>query len=255
MVVADNLAAHTLGSFFCNFSTVHRFCRFCDCTKDKLTEKVDIDKFILRTQKGCNNNIVNIEAHPELCSLYGIKSNSCQHSLQYFHVIDGLPPDIAHDIFEGIAIDVINDLLLGLISVSKVFTFHFVNKTTSFEYSKIDRKNKPQQFKIISSVNFKNKQTACEVWNLIKLVTLILGPHVTEGNIYWGLYINFCQLVERLRSLMFYSAEIIILSEHIERFFTKYMDVFEGTRLKPKAHFVMHYPKMIERFGLLVKKL
>ena len=33
------------------------------------------------------------------------------------------------------------------------------------------------------------------------------------------------------------------------------MDIFEGTRLKPKAHFVMHFPKVIERFGLLVKTL
>ena len=33
------------------------------------------------------------------------------------------------------------------------------------------------------------------------------------------------------------------------------MDVFGDTRLKSKTHFVMHYPKMIVRFGLLVKTL
>ena len=33
-LVADNLAAHTIGGYFCNFSTVHRFCRFCNCCKD-----------------------------------------------------------------------------------------------------------------------------------------------------------------------------------------------------------------------------
>ena len=57
-----------------------------------------------------------------------------------------------------------DDILLGLVSVSKVFTIDFVNKAiASFEYSKIDRKNKPQPLKIISSANFKNKQTACEM--------------------------------------------------------------------------------------------
>ena len=30
MVIADNLAAHALGCFFCNFSTVQRFWRFCN---------------------------------------------------------------------------------------------------------------------------------------------------------------------------------------------------------------------------------
>ena len=34
-----------------------------------MIEKVDIYKFILRTQKEYNNNIVNIEADPESCSL------------------------------------------------------------------------------------------------------------------------------------------------------------------------------------------
>ena len=122
--------------------------RFCNCTKDKLIKKVDIDKFILRTQKGYNNDIVDIEADPELCSLYGIKSNLRLNSLQYFHVTDGLHPDIAYDIFEGIAVDVMDDVLLGQISVSNVFTIDFVNKAiASFEYSKIDRKNKPQPFK------------------------------------------------------------------------------------------------------------
>ena len=93
-----------------------------------------------------------------------------------------------------------NNILLGLISVSKVSTTDFVNKAIAcFQHSKIDRKNKLQQpFKIISSVNFKNKQTACETWNLIRLLPLILGPHITEGNIYWDLYINFCQYFERL---------------------------------------------------------
>ena len=33
------------------------------------------------------------------------------------------------------------------------------------------------------------------------------------------------------------------------------MDVFEDIRLKPKAHFLIYYLKMIERFGPLIKHL
>ena len=37
-----------------------------------------------------------------------------------------------------------DDILLGLISVSKVLTIDFMNKAIApFEYSKIDSKNKP----------------------------------------------------------------------------------------------------------------
>lgn len=102
--------------------------------------KVDIDEFILKTQKVYNNNIVNIVADPELCSLYGIKPNSCLNSQQDFQFIDGLPT--------GIAVDVMDDILLGLNDI--LFTTDFVNKAiSSFEYSKTDRKNMPQPFKII----------------------------------------------------------------------------------------------------------
>ena len=33
IVIADNLAAHCLGGFFENFSTVERVCRHCNCQK------------------------------------------------------------------------------------------------------------------------------------------------------------------------------------------------------------------------------
>ena len=36
MVIADNLAAHALGGFFSNFSTIQRFCTFCNCRKSQL---------------------------------------------------------------------------------------------------------------------------------------------------------------------------------------------------------------------------
>ena len=36
MLVADNLAAHALGGFYCNFSKVQRVCPFCSATKQGL---------------------------------------------------------------------------------------------------------------------------------------------------------------------------------------------------------------------------
>ena len=145
MVVADNLAAHVLGKFYCNFSTVARFCRFCNCTRDQLHGNVEFSNFIERTQVGYNNNMTDIETYPEIFSVYGIKQKLCLNSLKYFHVVDGLPPDIAHDIFEGVAIDIVCHIITGLVSEDKLFSTGFVNgKIVSFEYSRIDKKNKSQ---------------------------------------------------------------------------------------------------------------
>ena len=38
MLAADNLAAHAQGGLFCNFSTIQKFCRFCNVFKDELKE-------------------------------------------------------------------------------------------------------------------------------------------------------------------------------------------------------------------------
>ena len=112
-VSIDNLAAHALAGFYCNFSTVARFCRFCNCTRDQLHGMLNLVTFFERTQVGYNNNNTNIETYPEMSSVYGIKQRSCFNSLKYYHVVDGLPPDIAHDIFEGVARDIVM-LLLAL---------------------------------------------------------------------------------------------------------------------------------------------
>ena len=113
IVLADNVAAHALGGFYCNFSTVARFCRFCNCTRDQLHVMLNLVTFFERTQVGYNNNTTNIETYPKMSSVYGIKQRSCFNSLKYYHVVDGLPPDIAHDIFEGVARDTVM-LLLAL---------------------------------------------------------------------------------------------------------------------------------------------
>ena len=146
--------------FFCNFSTVKRFCRFCNCTKDQLADNTKIGKVSLRTEKGYNNNIKSIEQDSKFSSVYVIKKNSCWHQLKYYHVINGLPADLAHDVFDCISFFCKND----------TFSLEFLNNQISlFDFTKRDRRNKPQPLKIISSQNFKIKQTVCEMWNLVRL--------------------------------------------------------------------------------------
>ena len=167
MIIADNLAAHALAGFYCNFSTVNRFCWFCNITKAELQEGKKITSFTLRTNTSYDNNVKDIEQLPHLASVYGIKANSCLNSSSYFHVIDGFPPDLAHDLFEGVAIDILTNIISELIGTLQL-TLAIINSAIrNFEYCEIDKQNKLQEFKVISPTKFKIKQTACEMWNLI----------------------------------------------------------------------------------------
>ena len=126
--------------FFCNFSNVEGFCRFCICTKDQLADNIKIDKVPLRIEEGYNNHIKSTEQDSKFFSVYGIKKNSCLHQLNYYHIINGLPPDLAHDVFEGIAVDVLSDCI-SFFCKNNTISLEFLNNQISlFDFTKLDRR-------------------------------------------------------------------------------------------------------------------
>ena len=64
--------------------------------------------------------------------------------------------------FEGVATDIACNIITGLVSEDKLFSIDLADgKFASFEYSRIDKKNKLQNFKITSPSNFKIKDRNC----------------------------------------------------------------------------------------------
>ena len=101
--------------FFCNFSTVQKCYHLCNNTKAQQNEKIPISHFTLRTKNAYDDNIIAINEDPSLSHLYGIKENSLLNVLNCFHVADGLSPDLAHDLFEGFAVDIVSRLIVPFI--------------------------------------------------------------------------------------------------------------------------------------------
>ena len=93
------------------------------------------------------------------------------------------------------------------------------------------------------------------MWNLIRLAPLILGEYVEIDNEYWNLLVLFCQLTDRLCVLEFSNSGLVYLDQFLLSIFSKYMLIFPDVIIKPKAHFIQHYPQIISRFGPLVKTL
>ena len=74
-----------------------------------------VESFILRTKELYKNNLQSIELDPNHSSLNGIKSDSCLRSLNFFHVTAGLPPDLAHDLFQGFGVDLVTNVIVHLV--------------------------------------------------------------------------------------------------------------------------------------------
>ena len=93
------------------------------------------------------------------------------------------------------------------------------------------------------------------MWNLIRLLPLMIGEKVDENDEVWKCYIKFVILVERLSASSFSDSDLIVLDLLTDEFFLSYLENFPDVNLKPNAHFLRHYSDMIRRFGPLVKTL
>lgn len=124
-VVADNLAAHGLAGFKESFNSSH-VCRFCKKT-DMQTTEVTTDNCELRTRDNHDTLVQALQMDGDHID-YVVKS-SCVLSdcLGYFHPITGFPPDILHDLLEGI-VPVEIALCLKVLISKKYFSLVDLNK-------------------------------------------------------------------------------------------------------------------------------
>ena len=129
-------------------------------------------------------------------------------------------------------------------------------RRATFKQSNPDRAIKQQPIKIIYGSNFKLKETACEMWNLIIILPLMLGEPIIEENNCVSIYlIKFCILVERLCDFSFSNSDLIILDFVFEEFFDTYYQLFPYANMKPKSRYLRHYSEIIKRFGPLAQTL
>jgi hypothetical protein len=95
-------------------------------------------------------HVKQLEDGPATASTYGIKQNSMLHkSLNYFHAALGFPPDISHDLLEGI---VPYDLSLCIGVFIRNGYFKYITEINrlllQFDYQYTDSVNKPQPIPI-----------------------------------------------------------------------------------------------------------
>lgn len=106
------------------------------------------EEFQLRSHATHLSHISDLNGplHDHIATTYGVSENSLLNSSRYFHVVDGLVPDIMHDILEGTAQLVLRCLIQYLVLERKVFSFKTLNERISiFNYGTTDMKNKPSE--------------------------------------------------------------------------------------------------------------
>ena len=111
MVAADKLML--VVAIFA-ISAVSKFCRLFNFTRSQMLENFNSTEWILQNKDAYNSNIARLEGDPAT-------------ALAYFHVIDTLPADLAHDVFEGIAITIMSQIIEHFVT-HKTFNLRSLNK-------------------------------------------------------------------------------------------------------------------------------
>ncbi|KAJ8018295.1 hypothetical protein HOLleu_43791 [Holothuria leucospilota] len=131
-----------------------------------------------------------VEKHPDLVTIYGIKGQSPLNELQFFHVVEGLPSDIAHDIFEGVVKDVLENVIGELVSQGIITYKTVCEKLQTFLYCDVDKPKKPitpssgflhvmEAFKAMTQ--FILQLIDCCKYDAVVAAVLEEYPHLLEG--------------------------------------------------------------------------
>lgn len=235
-VAADNLAAHSLGGFFESF-TVNQLCRFCMATKDEIQHKeVRTGSFQPRTKESHNRQVQDVLQDPSMAQKHGVKGVCpLTQSLEHFHVTEGYPPDLLHDLLEDIVPIELALCLRKMISKGYI-SLETINKAIEqFPYTFSDKTNRPQ----LLTKNFTTKGTiggnAHENWALLRLLPLLIGHHIPGEDEIWEVLMILKDVVELSLSGEFTEETVSFLDCKIADHRDLFHKVFPDEKLRPKT--------------------
>ncbi|XP_077972807.1 uncharacterized protein LOC120330222 [Styela clava] len=249
-ILGDNLGSHWIGGFVTNFGTSEYFCRYCSVKRSDFSENSIVIE-TLRTKESYDQS-VNQMLLQVSGNITGIKYDCIFNQLNYFHVCQpSLPPCLAHDIFEGVAQFDMAIFIQCLISKGW-FTLDYLNmRISTFHYNKSDSTSKPQ---ILKPNLEKLTGNASQNRAFLRLFPFWVVDKVQDfDDPIWQMIINLRYIVELICAPKASNAIISALQWLLPLYVASRKQLFPGHTVRPKHHYLMHYPELISLFGPLIR--
>ena len=256
-VLGDNLGVHSIGGFSTAFSGGAMMCRHCLGSKEDIQHKTTEKDFQPRTREEYATKMRLLEDcdfDEKMCSAFGLKRPCPFDSLKEFHCMTSMPPDVMHDLLEGVIPSTISLVTSKLIE-DNIVSLEDLNKSIrAFPYVRLDVNHPGPLRRDGRRIVVKGK--ASELWCLLRLFPLIL---LLAGVPSAVLSRNTCiQLVSKLIGIVLLAvaftishAEATSLHNKVEEFLSDLRNVFPAFKLTPKYHYLLHYRDQILRHGPL----
>ncbi|KAK3925300.1 Zinc finger protein 76 [Frankliniella fusca] len=168
-----------------------------------------------------------------------------------FHVCNGpsLSVCCAHDIFEGIAKNMLPLILKHFIEMGW-FDLETLNRgITTFPYEGSDKRDTPTKLKSLQALG----GNASENWTLIRLLPFIIGDLIQDReDEMWQLYLKLKLIVEYVFAPKITVIQVLFLKSLIRDYLVEVKRLLPQC-LWPKQHLLMHYPELITIYEPLVR--
>jgi len=193
---------------------------------------------------------MELENNPDMQMHNGIKSNSVLNKLTHFHVCaPGLPPCLAHDLFEGIVDYDLAMYLQFLVKTRKWFSYDVLNsRIVHFTGESQNKAN------ILPNNGTKLGGHAAQNWWLLRFLPILLHDRIRDiTDEVWQLILLLRQVVELVCAPALSESQAaymkVLLEDYIE---TRHL-LFPLKKLRPKHHYLLHYADLTLQFGPLIR--
>lgn len=245
LFIGDNLALNNILGFSGSFN--HNFCcRICKIPKSDIGSTVLENENLFRNIDNYDDDIKKNDYKNT-----GIKESSPLNSLSFFHVTKNIYGDLMHDCLEGCIKFGLMSSLSYFIYEKKYISLETLNKKIeSFEYGEIEIHNRPMTIKSEHLKHNVLHATSRETYCFLRYITLLIGEFIPETETVWKYILKLKEMVDFILKDSFTNIEIICLKELIKDHHKLYIQCFK-MNLKPKHHFICHYPTVIKNSGPL----
>lgn len=222
LVVADNLAAHSIGGYLESFSTVHP-CRFCLISRDKLCSTFTCERSCHRTPESYDRHVQRVLIDKSFQTVYGLKSSSCLNCIPYFHVTQAMPSDVLHDLLEGVVCDVVECVIEHFLAAG-IVTFDYLNEQiNTFPHQGSDKQNRPD---IVPVNKFKCRQTAAKNRRFLRLLRVMIGNRIAVGDPKWEVLLLLLDVHDAAMSPVMSKIDTVILDDKVHSFLESFCNEF-----------------------------
>ncbi|KAK3920798.1 Acyl-[acyl-carrier-protein]--UDP-N-acetylglucosamine O-acyltransferase [Frankliniella fusca] len=246
-MLGDSLGQHLIGGFIESFSGEF-MCRFCVITRQDMKADPLITKEP-RTIADYNRCALRAMLTGSHCK--GIKATCELNQLKYFHASSHLVPCVAHDCYEGAFSWDMAGIISGFVE-KKWFSYKLLNKRIKkFKCVGVDSTNKPA---FVPSDGEKLGGHAVQNWTMIRLFYFIIGDKIQnfedDG---WLLYLKLKELSEYFCAPSFKKIDVPYIQDVLlPSYFHLRRTVLPKVEIRPKHHFVAHYPGLMLKYGPLI---